>query len=56
MGAYDTSGLSVNVVNTPSKSIEGDVRAIRKQGEKSIVETGTKRITRYKNLTRLEHV
>ena len=56
MTAYDTSGLSVNVVNNVGKSLETDVRAIRKQGEKVISETGGKRLTRYKNLTRIEYV
>lgn len=56
MTAYDTSGLSVNVVNNVGKSLETDVRAIRKQGEKVISESGGKRLIRYKNLTRLEYV
>jgi len=38
------------------KSLETDVRAIRKQGEKVISESGGKRLIRYKNLTRLEYV
>jgi hypothetical protein len=56
MGAYETGGLSIGLMNSPSdlKTLENDVRAIKKQGERRYFTDGKGRIIEtYKNLRRI---
>lgn len=56
MGAYETGGLSIGLINSPSdlKALENDVRAIKEQGERRYFTDGKGNIIEtYKNLRRI---
>lgn len=56
LGAYDTGGMSMSMFNTQAdlRTLEGDVREIKKQGERRYFTDGKGRIIEtYKNLRRI---
>lgn len=56
LGAYDTGGMSMSTFNTQAdlRTLEGDVREIKKQGERRYFTDGKGRIIEtYKNLRRI---
>jgi len=59
LGAYDTGGVSINTVSNSAdlKRLEGDVQAIRRQGERTFyTDSKGRKIEKYKNLTRITNV